>query len=299
LSRKTQAAKISSQRRDVLKHFRQFLRAGSLEEAIAIRRDVGPKSLYIAGGTTVVPFGSKGVDVLIDITGLGLEGTSDHGDLISVGATTKLAELLHRDYRRDIPVIHKAASMVGSPLLRNMATLGGSLAGIFLPSDIGVALLATDAQIHLRGEEHRAVAIGDLLARGWLSGYELITEVRIAKRSPGMGAGFAKFGRSAVDISLVNAAAAVEVSGKTVRSLRIAVGQTGSKPFVLAGPALGAEGRDVTADLIRELAEKVTAAVKPKADSRASADYRKRLVGVMVARALADAVAEAGVPLAD
>jgi carbon-monoxide dehydrogenase medium subunit len=292
-------AKISCQWRDVLKHFRQYLRAGTLEEAVAFRRDVGPKALYIAGGTTVVPFASKGVDVVIDITGLGLDRTSDHGDLISVGATTRLADLLHPDIRTEVPVIHKAASAVGSPLLRNMATLGGSLAGIFLPSDIGIALLATGARIHLRGEEQRVVPIGDLLLGGWLSGYELITEVRIDKRRPGTGAGFAKFGRSAVDISLVNAAAAIEVSNGTIETLMIAVGQTGSKPVVLAGPALAADGRDVTRDLIREVAELAAASVKPKADSRASADYRKSLIRVMVARALTDAAVEAGVRFAD
>ena len=282
-----------------MKHFRQYLRAGTLEEAVAIRKDVGPKSLYIAGGTTVVPFASKGVDVLIDITGLGLDGIGDHGDLMSVGATTRLSELLHPDILKEVPVIHKAASAVGSPLLRNMATLGGSLAGIFLPSDIGVALLATGAGIHLRGDEERVVAIGDLLVGGWLSGYELITEVRIDKRRPGRGAGFAKFGRSAVDISLVVAAAALEVSDGTIEVLRIAVGQTGSKPVVLAGADLAAEGQDVTRDLIRESAERAAASVKPKADSRASAEYRKSLIKVMVARALADAVGEAGVDLAD
>jgi carbon-monoxide dehydrogenase medium subunit len=282
-----------------LKHFRQYLRAGTLEEAIAIRKDVGPKSLYIAGGTTVVPFASKGVDVLIDITGLGLDSISDHGDLISVGATTRLAGLLHPDFQAEIPVIHKAASVVGSPLLRNMATLGGSLAGIFLPSDIGIALLATGAQVYLMGDKRRTVSIDDLLAEGWLSGYEMITEVRIDKRRPDKGAGFAKFGRSAVDISLVNAAAALEVTDGKMKGLRIAVGQTGSKPVLLAGPDLGAEGRTVTRDLTRELAEKAAASVKPKADSRASADYRKSLIRVMVARALTDAVWEAGIRLAD
>jgi carbon-monoxide dehydrogenase medium subunit len=282
-----------------LKHFRQYLRAGTPEEAVAIRKDVGPKSLYIAGGTTVVPFASGGVDVLIDITGLGLEGTGDHGDLISVGATTRLADLLHPDLRTEVPILHKAASVVGSPLLRNMATLGGSLAGLFLPSDIGVALLAAGARVYLKGDEDRTVPMVDLLAEGWLSGYELITEVRIDKQRPGHGAGFAKFGRSEVDIALVNAAATIEIADGTARAMTIAVGQTGSRPLVLSGGDLGSEGHDVTKDLVRELAEKAATSVKPRADSRASADYRKNLVRVMVARALTDAVYGAGVRFAD
>jgi CO/xanthine dehydrogenase FAD-binding subunit len=219
--------------------------------------------------------------------------------MISVGGTTRLAELLGADFEKGAPVLYRAASQVGSPLLRNMATLGGSLAGIYLPSDIGIALLAMGARIYLRGDEQRTVEIGELLKQGWLSGYDLITEVRIAKRRPGSGAGFAKFGRSAVDISLVSAAAAIEVEKDTLNTLSLAIGQTGSKPVVLAGEDLEIEGCGVTTDLVREVADKAAAAVKPKADSRASADYRRDLVRTMVARALVDAVGEAGVSLAD
>jgi carbon-monoxide dehydrogenase medium subunit len=196
-------------------------------------------------------------------------------------------------------VLGKAASAVGSPLLRNMATLGGSLAGISLPSDVGIALLAVGAEVRLEGDEHRTVPIGDLLAQGWLSGYDLITEVRIRKSTGGWGAGFAKFGRSAVDIALVNAAAAVEVAAGGLKRLTIAIGQSGSKPVVLAGRQLNAEGREITRDLVREVAEGAQAAVKPKADFRASAGYRKHLIKVMTARAIADAIEEAGVNLAD
>jgi CO/xanthine dehydrogenase FAD-binding subunit len=282
-----------------LKHFRQYLKARTVEEALALRRDIGPKSLFIAGGTSVVPFGGRGADVLIDITGLGLHGTTDHGDLVALGGTMRLAELLHPDFRKDLPAIHRAASMVGSPPLRNMATVGGSLAGIFLPSDIGIAMLAMGARIHLKGEEERAVLVDDLLAGGWLSGYDLVTEVRVEKTRAGKGTGFAKFGRSNVDISLVNAAATLTISDGVIGDLRLAVGQTGSKPVLLAGPGLGAEGRGVTVDVVRDLAEKAAGSVKPKADSRASADFRKSLMKVMIARAISEAVSQAGGRLAD
>lgn len=282
-----------------MKHFRQYLTPGSIEEAITLRREVGPKAIFIAGGTTVVVYASKGVDVLIDVTGLGLGGWSDHGDLISIGATTRLAEMYSPEIDSAVPVLSRALAAVGSPLLRNMATLGGSLTGIFLPSDIGVTLLALGAEIHLQGESPRKVAIDDLLEEGWLSGYELITEVRIGKHGRGRGGGFAKFGRSTVDIGLVNAAAAVEVSGRTIKHLRIAVGQSRSKPVLLTGSKLEAEGKEVTLDLIKECAENARKAVKAKADFRASADFRGHLVSVLVARALGDAVERAGIDLAD
>jgi CO/xanthine dehydrogenase FAD-binding subunit len=62
---------------------------------------------------------------------------------------------------------------------------------------------------------------------------------------------------------------------------------------------LGTEGREVTLDLITECAQSARRAVKAKADFRASADFRDHLVGVLVARALADAIERAGIHLAN
>jgi carbon-monoxide dehydrogenase medium subunit len=282
-----------------LRRFRQYLVAGTVEEAVGLRKDVGPASLYIAGGTTVVPFASKSVDVLVDITGLGLDGWSDHGDVLGIGGTIRIADLHKGEIARHAPALARAARSVGSPLLRNMATIGGSLAGLSLPSDVGIMLLAVGAEVHLAGDAHRVVPTGDLLAEGWLSGYDLITEVRMRKAVRGRGCGFAKFGRSEVDIALVNAAAAVEVSERSITGIRLAIGQSGSRPVVLEGDNIGAGGREISRDLIREIAEGVQAAVKPRDDYRASADYRRHLIKVMAARALAEAIEEAGVDLAD
>jgi carbon-monoxide dehydrogenase medium subunit len=282
-----------------LKHFRQYLVARTAEEAIGLRRSVGPKAMYIAGGTTVVPFASPGVDVLIDITRLGLDRVFTDGDSVSLGSTARLAALVRPEVRSAVPVLGRAVRMVGSPLLRNAATVGGTLIGVFLPSDIGITLLALGAEVHLSGEVERRVALRDLLGEGWFSGYDLITGIRVPKRSPGAGAGFAKFGRSRVDIGLVNAAAAVTVSGRTLDALTVAVGQTGSRPALFSGQELGAAQGEASVSLVGEIARKASGAVKPKADYRASADFRRHLVEVMVARALSDAIEEAGVRLGD
>jgi CO/xanthine dehydrogenase FAD-binding subunit len=285
-------------RRETVKHFRQYIVARSVEEAVALRREVGPRSLYIAGGTTVVPFASSKVDVLVDIAGLGLDEVAGESDSIRVGATAKLAALLRPEVRSQIPALARAASEVGSPLLRNMATLGGSLAGLYLPSDVGIAMLAAGAKIGVVGDNERTVRIEDLLAAGWLSGPELITHAAVARPRPGVGTGFAKFGRSAVDIALVNAAVTLEVSGGVLEGLKIAIGQSWSQPSVLTEPS-GARGREVTSDLIRYVSVYASESVKAKSDAKASADFRKDLVRVMVARALKDAAREVGINLAD
>jgi CO/xanthine dehydrogenase FAD-binding subunit len=239
------------------------------------------------------------VDVLIDITGLGLDGITQERGAVTIGATTKISSLLGPEIESRIPVLQRAVSLLASPLIRNMATVGGSLSGVFLPSDLGITLLALGADLHLQGEGERTVSIEDLLDEGWLSGYDILTRVSVSKPGNGAGAGFAKFGRSAMDIALVCAAALVETSGRNVRGVRIAVGQTSSKPLLLSDLTRQFQGSQLTIGLIESLSEQAAESVKPRSDARASGEYRKHLVRVMVARALLAAAEEAGIRVED
>jgi CO/xanthine dehydrogenase FAD-binding subunit len=219
-----------------LKHFRQFIVAKTPDEAVDLRRSVGVKSLYIAGGTTVVPYAATGVEVLIDITKLGLDSIRFEDDTISIGATTRLSGLDSPDIKATFPMLHEAVRRCATPLIRNMATLGGALGGIHLPSDVGVALLALGAEISLTGETDRVVSMEDLLTDGWLKRHELIKGISIKMPRKDAAGSFQKSGRSEIDIALVNVATTLAITGAgTIDSLRIAVGQTSSMPTLLAG----------------------------------------------------------------
>jgi len=93
----------------------------------------------------------------------------------------------------------------------------------------------------------------------------------------------------------VNAAARVVRSADgTVGDLAVAVGQSNSLPVLLAGLADEARGKPLTAGLVSALAQSAAKAVKPRADFRASAEYRQHLIEVLVTRALAEAARKAG-----
>ena len=281
-----------------MKHFRQYVRAATEDEAVSLRKTLGAKALYIAGGPTVVPVASKSVEVLIDISRLGLDGVRVEDESVSAGATTKLAALLHPQVRSAVPLLGRALRRCATPLIRNMATLGGSLAGIFLPSDVAVALLALGADIEIRSDGVRVVAADQLLARGWLKSPELIRRVTVRRLKPGEGASFFKVARGEVDIALVDVAAAVSVSEDAkIERLKVAVGQTLSLPVLLTDIADEARVSKISHDLIENLAVLVSERVKPKSDFRASSDYRKHLIRVLAARSILAAVAEAGVEL--
>lgn len=279
-----------------MKHFRQIVRPATEDEAVRLREAIGTKALYIAGGTTVVPIAGKSVEVLIDISRLGLAGIGIDARSISIGATTKLAALLSPEVRSGAPVVSEALRRCATPIIRNMATLGGSLAGIYLPSDVGVALLALGADIEIKRNGMRVVAAGQLLAEGWLSGPDLIRRVRVRKLEDREGASFTKAGRGEVDIALVSVAAAIKVSdGDKLDRLTLAVGQTLSLPVLVTDIADEGKGKKISHGLIENLADIVSDRVKPKSDFRASSDYRKHLIRVLAARSILAAAKEAGV----
>jgi carbon-monoxide dehydrogenase medium subunit len=282
-----------------LKEFRQFVVAGSPGEATRLKRTIGPGALYIAGGTSFVPFVKTPVEVLIDVSKLGFSSVVVGGGKVAIGATTRMSDLMAAELRQAAPVLYKATRRLGTPLVRNMATPGGNLAYAFIPSDLPVALLGAGAEIEILGENARAVPIEDLLADGWLEGDDLISKITLAGQVAGSGTGFAKFGKGEVDIALVNAGVGLETAEGRVSGLRLAVGQTSSMPAFLDEVANGARGERVTRDLIESVASAASEAVQPREDHRASARYRRHLVKVMVSRAFAEAAGEAGIEIAD
>ncbi len=282
-----------------MKEFRQFVVAGSFGEATDLKRNIGPGALYIAGGTSFVPFIKTPVEVLIDISRLGMSGVVVGGGKVAIGATTPIADLMVPELREAAPVLYRAARRLATPLVRNMATPGGNLAYAFLPSDLSVAFLGAGAEIEILGESARTARIEDLLEEGWLAGNDLVTKITLVRQRKGRGTGFAKFGRGEVDIALVSAAVGLEVADGEVSGLRLAVGQTSSMPAFLREVAEGVRGEKITRALLEKVASSASDAIEPRDDHRASADYRKHLVRIMVGRAFAEAAGEAGVTIAD
>ncbi|MGD8627531.1 MAG: FAD binding domain-containing protein, partial [bacterium] len=254
-----------------MRPFKQYLVPESPEEAVRLRAELGSGVLFIAGGTTIVPAASKGIDTLIDVSRLGLEGIDIGGTSIRIGATTRLASLVTPEIERALPMLHKAARGCATPLVRNMATVGGALSGIFLPSDIGIPLLALGAKVVLQGVDRRTGVLEDMLPASWPPGGDLIVEVEVPLPGERTGCGFEKFTRNAIDIGLVNVAAMIKISeAGAIEALRVAVGQSTSPPVLVKDTDLDGAGEVLSEGLIRRIAADISGKVKPKSDSKAS-----------------------------
>jgi CO/xanthine dehydrogenase FAD-binding subunit len=274
----------------------ELLIPADVGEAVEMRKEAGPASLYLAGGTTVVLRASPAVRFLVDTADLGLTGLSVDTDFIRAQAGVRLSDLA----AEDLPAgLRTAARRCATPRIRNMATVGGSLAGIRLPSDPGIAMLALGGEVHLAGGETPVMDLDALLGRGWLTGYELLSEVRLYRLREGEGSGFAKVAKARVDIGLVNAACRLSVSGGKVVRIRLAVGHTFGAPLLLTDSDLGETDRALGHEAVRKLSGRVRELLSPRRDFRAGAEYRKHASEVAAGRAIYMAAREAGYEFGD
>jgi len=278
-----------------VKHFKEIVTAKTPEDAVRLRREAGIRALYLAGGTMTVPLAARAIDLLVDIGRLDLGRVATRDGVVSIGATARMCDLLTPDLEADLPLVSDALRQCATPLVRNMATAGGALAVVHLPSDFALAVLAADGVVEILREERVKVAASDLLAKGWLKGADLVLGIEVPTKAPREGTGFEKFGRSAVDIAIVSAAVrVVRAADGSVGDLRIAVGQSNSLPVLLKDACAAAVGKPLTKDAIAEISRSAASSIKARSDFRASAEYRKHLVEVFVGRALVRAGAKAG-----
>jgi len=264
-----------------------YLRPQTLEEAYSC---LGSGALAVAGGTDVLRHTHVGVHTLVDVSALPLRYIRDERGF-AIGANTTLTDLLeHAGLAAYLDgVIAGMLRAVGSPLLRNAATIGGHLARRRY-SDIVPVLLALDAGVTVYEGAERTLPLAAFYAEGTGRSRILITEVQIPPAGKDTAASFLKFSRTIFDFALLNCAVLVRRGGDgRVEHCRIVVGET---------PALGAsvlEAEDVLRGAalddasIAAAAEAAAAAVPFAGDQRAAADYRQALCRVAVRRCLEEA----------
>ncbi|MCX7751071.1 MAG: FAD binding domain-containing protein, partial [Candidatus Bipolaricaulota bacterium] len=177
--------------------------------------------------------------------------------------------------------------------LRNMATLGGAVVSAHPWADIPTALVALGAEARWQdGQEGRAPL--EELYRGEFRGLfrkSVLTEVRLP---PWDGAfAYAKVGRSATDIALLNACCGLGLREGTIAWARVAVGARPERGERLPWAEEALVGRKPSPLLWNEVGALVAARIEVGDDRRASGTWRRQVAGVLVARALARAAEKA------
>ena len=264
-----------------------YLRPQTLEEAYSC---LGSGALAVAGGTDVIRHTHAGVTTLVDLGALPLRYVRE-GQGFAVGANATLTDLLeHPGLAAHLDgVIAAMLRGVGSPLLRNAATIGGHLARRRY-SDIVPLLLALGAGVTVYEGAERTLPLDRFYAESPGRARAIITEVQVPAAGRDTAAAFLKFTRTAFDFALLNCAVLVRRDGTgRVTECRIVVGETPALGAAVPAAEEALRGAPLGPTAIAAAAEAAAGAVAFGSDHRASADHRRALCRAGVRRCLEEA----------
>lgn len=253
----------------------------SLADAVAALKKASDGKL-IAGGQTLIPTLKQRLaqpSDLIDLSGVAeLRGIKVEGKTVTIGAMTKHGEVASSaEVAKAIPALHDMAKLIGDPQVRNMGTLGGSIANADPAADYPAAIVALNATIKTN---ERSISADDFF-KGIFTTALKEGEVIVSVSFPVPDkAAYQKFRHPASRFALVGVFVA-----KTGNDVRVAV--TGAGPSVFRVKAMEeALAKNWSPDAVANV--KVPASGL-NSDIHGSADYRAHLVTVMAKRAVADA----------
>jgi CO/xanthine dehydrogenase FAD-binding subunit len=269
-----------------------YLRPTDLAEALAALAQ-SPLTV-LAGGTDFYParVGRPLDDDILDIGALAtLRGVADAGDHVRIGAATTWSDIVAAELPAWFAGLKLAAREVGGVQIQNAGTIAGNLCNASPAADGVPPLLTLDAAVELASRRgKRVVPLGDFITgnrRTARRADELMTAVLVPRPHHAARAGFAKLGaRKYLVISIVMAAAVLEVDAHRVAAARVAVGACSAVARRL--PALEAAlfGRPCAAGLGALVSEAHLAPLSPIDDVRGTAAYRRDAARTVVARLL-------------
>jgi len=273
-----------------------YVRPGSLDEALAALRDGGEDAKLLAGGHSLLPLMKLRMAVptlLVDLGGVpGLKGIERANGGWRIGAMTSHAAMARES---DLGLAAKVAHTIADPQVRHRGTIGGSIAHGDPASDQLAILLAYEGSVIVRGESgEREIAAAELFQDYLTTAVgegEVLTEVRLPAVD-GYGFGYHKFNRRQEDWAMVAASALVKKAADgTCEDVRIGLTHMSSVPLRATAAEQALRGRPLDASSIAAAAEQAAEGTEPPADLNASADYKRHLARVLTKRALADASA--------
>ena len=278
-----------------------YLKPKTIAEALSLLAQYQGKAKVIAGGTDLIPQ-LKGRDIelpqyIIDFKDIsGLDHIEyDQANGLSIGALATLKAVLDSTVILDrFSVLSQAAENMASPQVRNRGTIAGNICNAVPSADSAPALLILEARLKLVGPKgERMVSIEDFFTgpnQTALDG-EILVEIQIPTPPPKSQGVYLKLGpRKAMDLAIVGVAVLVVPDNGKCQDVRIALESVAPTPLRAKKAESALKGQAFDDKLIEEAAQIAASEAKPIDDHRASAEYRRDMVEVLVKRAIKQAI---------
>jgi carbon-monoxide dehydrogenase medium subunit len=272
----------------------------SAEEAVALLAAHGGEAKLLAGGQSLVPmlaFRVTAPALLVDlrkITELRQIAIADSG--VTLGAMTRWRDILdNAGLRIAHPLLVAAVEHIAHYQIRNRGTVGGSLAHADPAAELPGIAVTCDAEIVVLGKAGtRTIKAAEFFHGPLMTALEpdeIITELRFPHWPQSRRFGFREFTRRRGDFALAAAAVFYDLDGGGAHNVHVGAIGVADRPLRLAPVERVLNGKPIDDTAIAAAEQAASAAVDPPDDIHAGGAYRKRLLGVMVERALRAAAA--------
>jgi aerobic carbon-monoxide dehydrogenase medium subunit len=275
----------------------------NVKDALGLLGRYKDDAKVLAGGHSLVPMMKLRLAQpkhLIDLRKVpGLSGVKEDGGVIAVGALTTHWQMESSTLLKSkCPILAETAAVIGDPAVRNLGTIGGSLAHADPAADQPATMIALGVEMVCEGPKgRRTVKVDD-----WFQGLmatalredELVVEIRVPVWPAGSGGSYMKFPHPASRFAVVGVGAMVTLD-KEGKCTKAGVGVTGAgtKAVRAKGVEAGLMGKKLDAATIEAAAQKAAEGVDVQADLQGSVEYKSHLCRVFAKRAITEAVKRA------
>jgi len=263
----------------MIKNIQEWYYPENVERALALMKK--GRVIPYAGGTSFHRGGTVSAVGMISLKNVGLNFIEETGGKTTIGACARFSKISEYDFRDGRNMLKVAVSLAASNSLRNLITIGGSLASLPAWSNVPTPLLALNAEISIAGTNTAVIEIEDFLDTKPLDGATLITGVFLPK-APGIGV-YARYARTTFDYAIADAAVYAGIVSGRLKNVRIAVGDVFPKARRFH------EVEEKLNDSLFDI-KKITAVldemkIQTSANPTFSKEFRVNLVKTMVKRA--------------
>jgi len=283
----------------------EYRSPASLHEALETLKSYDGQAQIISGGTDIVPELKREirqVKCLVDISGIEeLKKVVPNSDNIKIGANVTHSEIASSSLiLNKFPALAKAASVIGSPQIRHVATIGGNICSARPAADTIGPLIGYGAKVKMadnQGErwlplEGLFTGPGETILRP----NEILTEISMNSPYPETYSGYTKFGlRKALEIAIVSVTSVItfEQESRKCKEARIVLGAVAPKFIRCLESEKVLTGNKITKESTAKAGALAAQGCQPISDIRGSAEYRRKIVEVLVKRALEQAMQRA------
>ncbi len=268
----------------------EYIKINSIKEIDNLKTK--KKIYFLSGGTDFMIMYKENMikedSIVIDISGLSLDYIKNDKTSIKIGAAATFSSIIkNKLIEKKLPALIAAADSIGSPQIRNRATIGGNIGNASPAGDSIPALYIYNSIIKTNKKKYKISDFFKGVKKSILSNGELIKEIEVPIKSGNYKSFFFKNGaREALAISKASLAVLINVKNSIIKDINIAAGAVGVTVVKCRKTESFLLNKKINNELIENSMEIIKEDIAPITDFRSTKSYRENIIAYYLKSAL-------------